>query len=1400
GIYVVADSKAKGNVTNTGRIQAAAATLASAGGNVYALAGNRQGLIQATGTKTVDGQVWLTAPNGSVAVDGTTVAATSADGAGGTIRANGGTVTVGGTAVLSASARKAGAAGGRILVGTDAMGGVNLARKTTIADGATLAAAGKGGGRGGTIETSAHALALGKASVTAGAGGSWLLDPDDLTIDNAAAGTIDSALDIGTNVTEQTSASVVSGAGVSSSGNGDIVVNAPLSWSGTGTLTLTAYHSITLNAGITVSGTGRLTLTTNNTIGGTGDGAVNFGSSAIQFTSSNVTAANTATNSPLTINGNGYTLITTPTELQNAVGLSGYYALARPIDMGGFGNFTPIGLYSTTPFLGTFDGLGNTIANLTINGGWNTYVGLFGQVGDVSGKGLGVVQNVGLVGGSITAPYSTYVGALVGWNDGTLRNVYTTASVSGGGSSPNDIGGLVGVNFTPGTITNAYATGTVSGSGSGWSSVGGLVGENDGAMSNVYATGAVTGTGSNDVGGLVGYNGSTISNAYATGAVSGRGSVGGLVGENGNTISNAYATGSVWGSGVGSGSGLGYIGGLTGKNEGIIENAYETGGVSGVGTVGALVGQNDFSVSGGYFGSTTSGQANGVGGGASGGITGLNTAALEAALPSGFSTSVWGNAGNQTTPYLRSLAGNQVFEVNDSASTLYTVILDTAQLQAMQDNLGGHYVLGGTIDASGVSNFTPIGRSSSSAFSGKFDGLGHTINNLTINDTTDPYGGLFGYVSSTGGVSHVGLVGGTVTGTNYVGGLVGYNNGKITDAYATGPVNATGTRSNVGSNVGGLVGLNDSSGQITDAYATGPVNATGNYSNVGGLVGLNNGLYGQITDAYATGAVNATGTYSYVGGLVGWNGSIITDAYATGAVNATGAGSDVGGLIGRNGSSMVTDVYAIGAVNPTNTSSNVGGLVGYNSGKITDGYWDTTASGRPTGMGVNSGAGNVTGLTTEQWLTEGPMVGGSSYGFVNSGAWFSGSPYPVLSALPFIVVSAAGSQTYGQSNLSATVLAFSGTGAVMLMDASNLTWHSPLLSTTSAAGSTGAMYGTGATAAGSQITYYAIDTVVRAPLTVTALNQTGTYGQAPTLGTSAYSTSGLVNGDTVSGVTLATAATGRSAVGNYGITASAAQGSGLANYAVTYQPGTLTIDPAALTVTALNQSSTYGQAPSLDGSAYSVSGLVNGDTISGVTLATVATNKSGAGTYAITASGAASSAPANYTIAYQPGTLTIDPAALTVTALNQTSTYGQAPSLDGSAYSVSGLVNGDSISGVTLATAATGRSAVGNYDITASAAQGSGLSNYAVTYQPGTLTIDPAALTVTALNQSSTYGQAPNLGTSAYSTTGLVNGDSISGVTLATAATGRSAVGNYDITASAAQGSGLANYAVTYQP
>jgi len=151
--------------------------------------------------------------------------------------------------------------------------------------------------------------------------------------------------------------------------------------------------------------------------------------------------------------------------------------------------FVPVGTLST-PFTGSFDGLGYTISNLTINQPTSNHIGLFGG-------NAGTISNVGLVGTSVT------------------------------GNS--NVGGLVGTN-TSGSIINCYATGSVTGS----SYVGGLVGYNGGGISNTYSTGTVSGN--DGIGGLVGYNtgNGTIINTNVT--VVGSTQVGGLTGSiNGGT-------------------------------------------------------------------------------------------------------------------------------------------------------------------------------------------------------------------------------------------------------------------------------------------------------------------------------------------------------------------------------------------------------------------------------------------------------------------------------------------------------------------------------------------------------------------------------------------------------------------------------------------------------------------------------------------------------------------------------------------------------------------------------------------------------------------------------------------------------------------------------------------------
>jgi hypothetical protein len=189
------------------------------------------------------------------------VAASNADGTGGTIVADGESVDIGGTARLLAAATAPGDAGGSVLVGVSAPGGGDEAESTTVADGATIIAAGKGSEAGGHIETSGQALTLGAADVSAGPGGTWVLDPTDLTIGTAAATAIDTALNGGSNVTEETTdtgATDGSGVGTTASAPGNINIDASITWSTSATLTLSGYNSVNVNAAITATGDGTL--------------------------------------------------------------------------------------------------------------------------------------------------------------------------------------------------------------------------------------------------------------------------------------------------------------------------------------------------------------------------------------------------------------------------------------------------------------------------------------------------------------------------------------------------------------------------------------------------------------------------------------------------------------------------------------------------------------------------------------------------------------------------------------------------------------------------------------------------------------------------------------------------------------------------------------------------------------------------------------------------------------------------------------------------------------------------------------------------------------------------------------------------------------------------------------
>jgi hypothetical protein len=142
------------------------------------------------------------------------------------------------------------------------------------------------------------------------------------------------------------------------------------------------------------------------------------------------------------------------------------------------------------------------------------------------------------------------------------------------------------------------------------------------------------------------------------------------------------------------------------------------------------------------------------------------------------------------------------------------------------------------------------------------------------------------------------------------------------------------------------------------------------------------------------------------------------------------------------------------------------------------------------------------------------------------------------------------------------------------------------------------------------------------------------------------------------------------------------------------------------------------------------------DPIPGTSLSLSVPNTLAAGTYTFTVTLTAGSASASGT-----GTLTVGQRALTVTANNLTKTYGDTVTFAGTEFTTSGLVNSDTVSSVSLASAGAAATAVVSgspYAITASNAAGSGLANYTITYAPGQLTVTPAPTTVALSSSTNT--------------------------------------------------------------
>ena len=561
---------------------------------------------------------------------------------------------------------------------------------------------------------------------------------------------------------------------------------------------------------------------------------------------------------------------------------------------GGAG-WTPLGDSGPNPFGATFEGNNHTISNLFINvtGSSGNYIGLFGQLGG------GTVTRVHLVGAKVTG--NNDVGALVGHITlGTVSHSSSGGTVSGA----EKVGGLVGtINSASGVVEYSRSSATVEATGQ---QVGGLVGRNAGKLRVSYATGAVTGASS--AGGLVGFTGGAIYASYATGAVAAtatsNASAGGLIGSTEGNIHASYSTGATT-------SASGDAKGLVSSNSDAISFADSYWDV----TTTSIADDND--VTTGVGKTTTELQSPTQTDGYAGiyatwdidvdNADGDSDTTTKTDDPWDFGTAseypaLKADLDGDGTPsaYEFGRQGRSLRDYDDDNDNLIEVST-LAQLNALHWDLDGNgdsthadytgaflnaaadmgcaatctgYELADDLNfdtnGSGTANsgdtywntgagWTPIGDhpngDGTDGYAAVFEGNGHAISNLFINQPTVDRMGLFGTVGETGVLRNLALVDADVTGGQLVGTLAAYVWGTVKLSYATGSVSGE-------QRAGGLVGVIKPGSLVSQSYAAVSTSATGDSAErLGGLVGQSEG---RVDTSYATGSVSGG---QHAGGL-----------------------------------------------------------------------------------------------------------------------------------------------------------------------------------------------------------------------------------------------------------------------------------------------------------------------------------------------------------------------------------------------------------------------------------------------------------------------------------------------------------------------------------------------------
>ncbi|MCL2268033.1 MAG: hypothetical protein FWC23_02420 [Chitinispirillia bacterium] len=486
-------------------------------------------------------------------------------------------------------------------------------------------------------------------------------------------------------------------------------------------------------------------------------------------------------------------------------------------------------------FQGTFNGNGYTVSGVYIKteeGGQ----GLFGVIGY-----HGTVKKL-----SVTASYvegKKYAGILAGGSFGWIKE----CRVYGIAVGDSIVGGLVGVN--DGMLKSSSASGSVKGR----INVGGLMGASrGGAALGSHSSAAVSGD--TVSGGFIGANwGGMIRGNFSTGKVSGGADAGGFAGRSygGFMRDNYYdrkASGQV----------------DTGKGEGMAASKMRSRKfVNNLNVIAGLSSANMWVRSRKKYPAISDSPAANAGGYFAGGN------------------------GSEGGPYII-LTKKQLEDFSmlvNSGERFSGRHIKLAQNIALNDTTGWQ----NWADDPPAHIWVPAGILVS-PFNGTFDGGGHAVSGVYVNNPRGSFVGLFGVISNGAVIKNLGVSASYIRGLGAVGGLVGgngssiYSGGNITGCYSAATVAGTGY------NIGGLAGRNDS-GTINRCYASGAVSGG---SIVGGLVG-DNGRNGVIRNSYSTGPVTGD---SIIGGLAGFHSeqaAVIQNSYTISTITGD---RYAGGLVG----------------------------------------------------------------------------------------------------------------------------------------------------------------------------------------------------------------------------------------------------------------------------------------------------------------------------------------------------------------------------------------------------------------------------------------------------------------------------------------------------------------------